>query len=324
MNIMETLYFVIPCYNEEAVLKESSAAVLKKLSDLIESEQISDKSRIVLVNDGSTDSTWSIIEELCAVDRHFYGISLAHNRGHQNALLAGLMLAKEHADMAISMDADLQDDIEAVDEMIAKYRDGCDIVCGVRKNRDKDSFFKRKSAEHFYKIMRLLGVDTIYNHADYRLMSKRALEGLSQYKEVNLYLRGIIPLLGYKMGYVYYDRRERLAGQSKYPLRKMLGLAWEGISSFSIVPVRIVTFTGIIVFFISLIMLVYSLIRLAIGATIVGWSSLMISVWMIGGLILLGIGIIGEYIGKIYLETKARPRYIIEKEIVDGKMGQVE
>lgn len=315
MNVMEILFFVIPCYNDEAVLNDSSAAILKKLSDLIESEQISDLSRILFVNDGSTDATWSIIEELCTANRHFCGISLAHNKGHQNALLAGLMLAKENADMAISMDADLQDDIEIVDEMIAKYRDGCDIVCGVRRHRDKDSFFKRKTAELFYKSMRMLGVDTIYNHADYRLMSKKALDALAQYKEVNLYLQGIIPLLGYKVGYVYYDRRERLAGQSKYPLRKILGLAWEGISSFSIIPVRLVTFTGIIVFLISLIMLVYSLIRHAIGATVVGWSSLMISVWMIGGLILLGLGIIGEYIGKIYLEMKARPRYTIEKEI---------
>ena len=312
----DTLFIVVPCYNESEVLRDSAAKLLAKYHELVQSDLISDSSRLLFVDDGSSDGTWEIIEDLCLSHECVNGISLAHNRGHQNALLAGLMVAKEHSDMVISIDADLQDDIDTIGEMINKYYEGCDIVYGVRQNRDKDTFFKRSTAQSFHKIMRLLGADTVYNHADYRLMSKRALEGLAQYKEVNLFLRGIVPMLGFKSGYVYYDRAERLAGKSKYPLKKMLSFAWEGITSFSITPIRIITGAGGIIFLISIIMMIYSLIRHLIGATVVGWSSTVISLWMIGGMTLLSIGIIGEYIGKIYLETKARPRYLIEKELL--------
>lgn len=312
---MDTLFLVIPCYNEEEVLEDTTSKLLDKLNFLIKNNTISDNSRILYVDDGSKDRTWSIIERLCRADKHINGISLAHNKGHQNALLAGLMVAKEHADMVISMDADLQDDINAIDSMIDKYNEGCDIIYGVRNKRDKDSFFKKFTAERFYKVMAKLGAETVYNHADYRLMSRRALESLAQYKEVNLFLRGIVPMLGYKTDCVYYERGERLAGESKYPLKKMIAFALEGITSFSTTPIKLISVGGGIVFIVSIAMMVYSLIRHAIGATIAGWSSLIISLWMIGGLILLSIGIVGEYIGKIYLETKARPRYIIEKEL---------
>ena len=313
------LYMVIPCYNEEEVLPDSSKELLDKLNRLIEQKLIADESRVLFVNDGSKDNTWNIIKGLCEADDHYIGISLAHNKGHQNALLAGLMVAKEHADIVVSMDADLQDDINAIDEMIAKYEDGCDIVYGVRSKRDKDSFLKRSTAEGFYKLMRILGADTVYNHADFRLMSRRALESLAQYKEVNLFLRGIVPMLGYKTDCVYYERGERLAGESKYPPRKMLAFAWEGITSLSITPIRLISTGGGIVFLVSIVMMIYSLIRHAQGATVAGWSSLIISIWMIGGVILLSIGIVGEYIGKIYLETKARPRYIIEEELMSDE-----
>jgi glycosyltransferase involved in cell wall biosynthesis len=293
--------------------------MLAKLNSLINKGAVSDDSRILFVNDGSRDNTWKIIEELCSSDVHFNGISLAHNKGHQNALMAGLMVAKENADMVISMDADLQDDIDAVDEMIEKYDEGCEIVYGVRNKRDKDTLFKRFTAESFYKLMSKLGADTVYNHADYRLMSKKALNSLAQYTEVNLFLRGIVPMLGYKSACVYYERGERIAGESKYPLKKMIAFAWEGITSLSTGPIRLISIGGGIVFLISIVMMIYSLIRHAIGATVQGWSSLIISLWMIGGLILLSIGIIGEYLGKMYLETKARPRYIIEKEILSEK-----
>ena len=316
---MSILYIVIPCFNEEAVLPDSEAKLQNKLRTLISREIVSDSSRILFVDDGSKDRTWEIIAELCSSDPHYNGVMLAHNKGHQNALLAGLMVAKEHADIVVSMDADLQDDMDAIDSMIAKYHEGCDIVYGVRNKRVKDSFFKRFTAESFYKLMSMLGADTVYNHADYRLMSKRALDSLAQYREVNLFLRGIVPMLGYKTDCVYYERGERLAGESKYPLKKMLAFAWEGITSLSTTPIKLITAGGGIVFLISLGMMIYSLIRHAIGATVAGWSSLIISLWMIGGLILLSIGVVGEYIGKIYLETKARPRYIIEKELVSGE-----
>ena len=313
---MDTLWLVIPCYNEEEVLGASARIMDTKLSSLIEQHCVSENSRILLVNDGSKDKTWEIIESLCNSNIHFNGVSLSCNKGHQNALLAGLMVAKEHADMVISMDADLQDDIEAIDDMIAKYKDGCDIVYGVRNKREKDSWFKRFTAESFYKMMSVLGAETVYNHADYRLMSKRALNSLAQYKEVNLFLRGIVPMLGYKSDCVYYERGKRLAGESKYPLKKMLSFAWEGITSLSTTPIKMISAGGGIVFLISLIMMLYSVIRHVMGETVQGWSSLIVSLWMIGGLILLSIGIVGEYIGKIYLEAKARPRYIIEKEIL--------
>lgn len=319
--MLDVLYIVVPCYNEEQIIRDSAVKLRAKLEDLIAAGTIADKSRILFVNDGSKDDTWKIISELCDGSELINGISLAHNKGHQNALLAGLMVAKENADIVISLDADLQDDIDAINPMIEKYHEGCDIVYGVRNNREKDSFFKRFTAESFYKLMNLMRAETIYNHADYRLMSKRALDGLAQYREVNLFLRGIVPMLGYKTDCVYYVRGERLAGESKYPLKKMLFFAWEGITSLSTTPIRMITAGGGLVFMISLIMMIYSVIRHAMGATVVGWSSLIVSLWMIGGLILLSVGIVGEYIGKIYLETKARPRYIIEEERIDDYLN---
>ena len=313
---MTKLYLVIPCYNEESIMMDSSEKLKNKMNSLIEKDLISEDSRIVFVNDGSRDSTWEIIESLCHSNQLFQGVSLARNKGHQNALLAGLMIAMEHADAVISLDADLQDDIDAIDEMIEKYKDGCEIVYGVRNKRDKDSLFKRITAEGFYKLMKSLGADTVYNHADYRLMSRTALESLSKYREVNLFLRGIVPMLGYKTDIVYYERGERLAGESKYPLKKMIAFAWEGITSLSTTPIKLITYTGAMVFIVSLAMMIYSFIRHAIGATVQGWSSLIVSLWAIGGLILLSIGVIGEYIGKIYLETKARPRYSIDKMLL--------
>lgn len=307
------LYLVIPCYNEEEVLPETSARLKVKINELIDKGKIDQKSRIIFVNDGSTDRTWDIIGKFHEKDKLFGGINLSRNRGHQNALLAGLMTVKDHADMVISMDADLQDDINAIDEMVDKYLGGVDIVYGVRSSRQTDSFLKKTTAESFYKIMNAMGANTVFNHADYRLMSKRALEGLSQYGEVNLFLRGIVPMIGYPTDVVYYERGERFAGESKYPLGKMLSFATEGITSFSTKPIRMITMLGFFIFLVSIGMLIYSLIRHFMGATIVGWTTLMVSLWAIGGLILLSLGVVGEYIGKIYLETKARPRYLIEQ-----------
>ena len=307
------LYMVIPCYNEEEVLPETSKRLREKINSLIEKGKIDKESRIVFVNDGSKDKTWEIIKTLHEEDPVFSGINLTRNRGHQNALLAGLMTVMDYADMAISMDADLQDDVDAIDEMIDKYLDGIDIVYGVRSSRAKDTFFKKATAEGFYKIMNSMGANTVFNHADYRLMSKRALEGLSQFQEVNLFLRGIVPMIGYPTDVVYYERGERLAGESKYPLGKMLSFAIEGITSLSTKPIRMITFLGFFIFLVSIGILIYSLVRHFMGATIVGWTTLMVSVWGIGGLILLSLGVVGEYIGKIYLETKARPRFIVEQ-----------
>lgn len=307
------LYLVIPCYNEEEVLPETSARLKVKINELIDKGKIDQKSRIIFVNDGSNDRTWDIINKFHEKDKLFGGINLSRNRGHQNALLAGLMTVKDHADMVISMDADLQDDINAIDEMVDKYLGGVDIVYGVRSSRQTDSFLKKTTAESFYKIMNAMGANTVFNHADYRLMSKRALEGLSQYGEVNLFLRGIVPMIGYPTDVVYYERGERFAGESKYPLGKMLSFATEGITSFSTKPIRMITVLGFFIFLVSIGMLIYSLIRHFMGATIVGWTTLMVSLWAIGGLILLSLGVVGEYIGKIYLETKARPRYMIEQ-----------
>ncbi|GFI02719.1 MAG: glycosyltransferase family 2 protein [Lachnospiraceae bacterium] len=313
------LYLVIPCYNEEEVLPETSTRLQKKMTDLIGRKKIDQKSRIIFVNDGSKDKTWKLIEELHQKDKIFGGINLSRNRGHQNALLAGLMTVKEHADMVISMDADLQDDIKAIDEMVDKYLDGTDIVYGVRSSRQKDTFFKKATAEGFYKMMNAMGANTVFNHADYRLMSRRALEGLAQYGEVNLFLRGVVPMIGYNTDVVYYERGERFAGESKYPVGKMLTLAVEGVTSLSTKPIRMITGLGFFIFIVSIGMLIYSLVRHFIGATIVGWTTLMVSVWAIGGLILLSLGVVGEYIGKIYLETKARPRFIIEQFLNDEK-----
>lgn len=307
------LYLVIPCYNEEEVLPETSYRLKEKMNNLIERNKIAPQSRIVFVNDGSKDNTWEIIRNLHQSDKLFGGINLSRNRGHQNALLAGLLTVKDHADMVISMDADLQDDINAIDEMVDKYLNGIDIVYGVRGSRQKDTFFKRATAEGFYKAMNTMGANTVFNHADYRLMSKRALEGLAQYGEVNLFLRGIVPMIGYPTDVVYYERGERFAGESKYPLGKMLSFAIEGITSLSTKPIRMITGLGFFIFVVSIGMLIYSLIRHFMGATIVGWTTLMVSLWAIGGLILLSLGVVGEYIGKIYLETKARPRFIIEQ-----------
>lgn len=309
------LYFVVPCYNEEAVLVDTAKAIYDKTKKLIDSKKISEKSRIVFVNDGSKDRTWEIIQKLHEGMDIFAGINLSRNRGHQNALLAGLLTVKDDADMVISMDADLQDDINAVDEMIDKYLDGCDIVYGVRSKRDKDTFFKRFTAESFYKVMNKLGANTVYNHADYRLTSKRVLEELAGYKEVNLFLRGIVPMIGFKTDVVYYERGERLAGESKYPLKKMISFSVEGITSLSVKPLSMITYLGIGVFFVSIIMLLYSLIQFFRGVTVAGWASIIVSVWAIGGLILLSIGITGAYIGKIYLETKGRPRFIVDEYI---------
>lgn len=311
------LYLVIPCYNEEEALPVTSARLQEKMYKLINENKIHAKSRIIFVNDGSGDKTWDLIQELHQKDKLFGGINLSRNRGHQNALLAGLLTAREYADMVISMDADLQDDIDAIDEMIEKYKNGIDIVYGVRSSRGKDTLFKKATAEGFYKIINHLGGNTVFNHADYRLMSKRAIEGLAQYGEVNLFLRGIVPMIGYPTDVVYYERGERLAGESKYPLGKMLSFAVEGITSLSIKPIRMITFLGFFIFLISIGMLIYSFVRHFMGATIVGWTTLMVSVWAIGGLILLSLGVVGEYIGKIYLETKARPRFIIERFLND-------
>ena len=310
---MKCIWLVIPCYNEEAVLGETSSRLRKIMLSMMANGKISEKSKIAFVNDGSKDKTWEIIKTLHEEDSVFSGINLTRNRGHQNALLAGLMTVMDYADMAISMDADLQDDVDAIDEMIDKYLDGIDIVYGVRSSRAKDTFFKKATAEGFYKIMNSMGANTVFNHADYRLMSKRALEGLSQFQEVNLFLRGIVPMIGYPTDVVYYERGERFAGESKYPLGKMLSFAIEGITSLSTKPIRMITFLGFFIFLVSIGILIYSLVRHFMGATIVGWTTLMVSVWGIGGLILLSLGVVGEYIGKIYLETKARPRFIVEQ-----------
>ncbi|EOR28014.1 MULTISPECIES: glycosyltransferase family 2 protein [Clostridium] len=315
----ETLYLVIPCYNEEEVLTETSSRLLEKMNSMIENKYISEKSKILFVNDGSKDKTWDIIENLYEENKIFSGVNLSRNKGHQNALLAGLMTAKEHADMVISLDADLQDDIDVIDEFVKEYYTGSDVVYGVRSSRKTDTFFKRTTALGYYKVMNKLGVDVVYNHADYRLMSKRALEGLSEFKEVNLFLRGIVPLIGYKYSIVEYERHERFAGESKYPLKKMLAFAWDGITSFSIKPIRIISTLGFSIFILSLVALVYSLSVKFFGRTTTGWTSLTISIWMIGGIQLLSLGVIGEYIGKIYNETKARPRYIIKDKLIKNK-----
>lgn len=316
-NSEVTLYIVIPCFNEEEVLAETAKRVLKKVDSLIQEQKISRKSRILFVNDGSKDNTWRIIKRLHRENLRFTGIALSRNRGHQNALLAGLMTAKEKADVVISMDADLQDDIEAIDAMLEKYRAGADIVYGVRSSRESDTWFKRNTAKIFYKIMRALGADVVENHADYRLASCRALNELANYQEVNLFLRGMFPLIGFKSEIVYYERRERFAGKSKYPLRKMLGFAWDGISSFSVRPLRIITALGILITILSILVLIYSLVMKVIGNTVSGWTFTVCSIWLVGGIQTLSLGVIGEYIGKIYGETKRRPKYCIVEDLSD-------
>ena len=314
---MNRLFCVIPCYNEQEVLPETSKRLEAKLKDLIAARKISDDSRILFVNDGSKDNTWNMIKDLHEKNEIFQGINLSKNMGHQNALLAGLMTAKDLCDAAISLDADLQDDINAIDEMVDKFNNGCDIVYGVRSKRATDTFFKKFTAESFYKLINSMGGNTVYNHADYRLMSRRALMALSEFGEVNLFLRGIVPMVGFKSDVVYYERAERFAGESKYPLKKMLSFAIEGITSLSTKPIKLITGLGFFIFFVSVIVLIYSLVRYFTGHTIPGWTTTVLSVWAIGGLIMISLGVIGEHVGKIYLETKNRPRFIIESYIGD-------
>ena len=313
----DILFIVVPCYNEEEVLPETSRRLRAKLEGLMAAGKISERSRVLFVNDGSRDRTWELITRLHGGCPLFCGADLSRNRGHQNALLAGLMTAKERCDMAISMDADLQDDIDAVDAMVEQYYAGCDVVYGVRSSRKKDTFFKRFTAEGFYRVMNFMGAETVFNHADYRLMSRRALEGLAQFREVNLFLRGIVPLIGYQSAVVTYERNERFAGESKYPLKKMLAFAMDGITSFSIKPIRMITTMGVFIFAVSIVMLIYSVVQHFLGNTVSGWSSTMVSIWAIGGLQILSMGVIGEYVGKIYMEAKARPKFIIEKFLKD-------
>lgn len=311
------LYLVIPCYNEEEVLPETSKRLKEKYTALMSAGKIDADSKIIFVNDGSKDRTWEMIRELHEADPVFRGICLSRNRGHQNALLAGLMTVKDECDAAISLDADLQDDINAIDEMVDRFHEGYEVVYGVRSSRKKDTFFKRTTAQGFYKIMKGMGVETVYNHADYRLMSRRALQALSEFEEVNLFLRGLVPLVGFKSTEVTYERGERFAGESKYPLKKMLAFATEGITSMSVKPIRMIASLGILVFLFSIGVLIYSIIRKFTGYTVPGWAFLAVSIWALGGVQLLAIGVIGEYIGKIYLETKGRPRFIISDYLKD-------
>ena len=312
------LMVVIPCYNEEEVLPETSRRLVDKMDSLMKKGLITPDSRVLLVNDGSRDRTWEMICQLHKENPLFEGVKLSRNRGHQNALLAGLMTARNRCDISISMDADLQDDMDAMDRFIEKYNEGCDVVYGVRNKRETDTVFKRETALMFYRLMKGLGVDITYNHADYRLMSNRALNALAQFGEVNLFLRGLAPLVGFQSDVVTYDRSERFAGESKYPFKKMLAFAIDGITSFSVKPLRLITSVGLGVFVISLFMLLYTLISWITGKTVVGWTSTLASIWMIGGIQLLSLGIIGEYVGKIYNETKHRPRFIIERYLNDA------
>lgn len=307
------LYIVVPCFNEEEVLHETTRRLTGKLKKLIEKEKISNESRILYVDDGSKDTTWDIIETLFETNQFVTGIKLSRNKGHQNALLAGLFEASEHADMIVSMDADLQDDIEVLDQFVEKYYEGCQIVYGVRKSRKTDSIFKRYTALSFYKLMHALGVEIVYNHADYRLMSKRAVEELKNFKEVNLFLRGIIPLIGFKTATVEYDRGKRFAGKSKYPLRKMIYFAIDGITSTSVRPIRMITMFGLMAVLFSVIYAIYIIIGHFQGGTVQGWTTSVLLICFFGGAQIMCTGIVGEYVGKIYLETKQRPRFIIEK-----------
>ncbi len=312
--MLPNLYIVVPCYNEQEVLPMTSQIFIKKLEELIAADMISKESRVLFVNDGSRDSTWEIIKELSETYSLVEGISLSRNRGHQNALLGGLMYAKDKCDITVSIDADGQDDINAINEMVKEYKNGCDIVYGVRAERKTDTFFKRTTARGFYKFMRFMGAEVVYDHADYRLLSKRALDELANFKEVNIFLRGMVPLVGFKSTSVYYDRNERLAGKSKYPLRKMLSLAWNGITSLSVKPIHIVMTLGLIVSLLGFVGCIWAFIIAIIGSTVAGWASIVCILTFLGGIQLLSLGIIGEYVGKIYLETKKRPRYIIEEE----------
>lgn len=320
-RMSDILYIVVPCYNEQEVLPETSKRLFDKMTALREQQKIDEKSRILFVNDGSKDATWRLIEELCAKSPRYAGVNLSRNRGHQNALLAGIATAVPHADMIVSMDADLQDDINAMDEMIAAYQAGNDVVYGVRSSRQKDSFFKRNSAQLFYRLMKLLGAEIVYNHADYRLLSKRAAEALLSFDEVNLFLRGIVPMVGFQSTTVTYERGERFAGKSKYPLGKMVTFALEGITSLSVKPIRMITAGGLLVCVVSLLMLIKAFADYFSGNVEPGWTSVIISIWVLGGLQLFAIGIIGEYIGKTYMETKERPKFIIESVLLQEDNG---
>ena len=313
MGTKAVLYIVIPCYNEEKVLPITSGIFLEKMQKLIQDEKIDEKSRIMFVNDGSKDRTWEIILELAKKDEHFIGISQSRNRGHQNAVLAGLMEAKDCCDITISIDCDGQDDINAMDQMIEEYYDGCEIVYGVRSNREKDTIFKRCTAQGFYKFLNAMGAEVVYNHADYRLVSSRVLQEFANYKEVNLFLRGMFPLVGFKSTSVYYERHERIAGESHYPLRKMLALAFDGITSLSVKPIRMITELGIIIAMLSFAGVIWSIVMALLGRTVAGWASMVCIVAFIGGVQLICTGVIGEYIGKIYMEVNHRPRYIISE-----------
>ena len=314
------LYIVIPCYNEEKVLPITSGMFLKKIQTLIENDKIDDKSRIMFVNDGSKDRTWEIICELAKMDEHYIGISQSRNRGHQNAVLAGLMEAKDYSDITISIDCDGQDDINAMDQMVKEYYNGCEIVYGVRSSRETDTFFKRCTAQGFYKILNVMGAEVVYNHADYRLVSSRVLQEFANYKEVNLFLRGMFPLVGFKSTSVYYERHERIAGESHYPLKKMLALAFDGITSLSVKPIRMITGLGTIIALISFVGVVWSIIMAILGKTVAGWASTVCIIAFIGGVQLICTGVIGEYIGKIYMEVKHRPRYIIRERTEKNKL----
>ncbi|MBQ8338238.1 MAG: glycosyltransferase [Oscillospiraceae bacterium] len=312
---MKTDYFVVPCYTEQEVLRETAKRLNEKMESLISQNKINEDSRIVFVDDGSRDGTYAIMQELHSQNARLCAVKLSRNQGHQNALLAGLMSVKDTCDAAISLDADLQDDINAIDEMVDRFNEGYDVVYGVRSSRKKDTFFKRTTAQAFYKLMLFFGVEVVYNHADYRLMSARALEALENFSEVNLFLRGIVPLVGFKSTTVSYERGERFAGESKYPLKKMLHFAVDGITSFSVKPIRMVLALGVVILFISIIVLLYSLIRWILGQTVAGWTTIVASIWALGSIQLLALGIVGEYIGKIYKEVKARPRFIIEETL---------
>ena len=307
------LYIIIPCYNEETVLPITSKMFLDKLTSLIQSNTISNSSRILFVNDGSKDKTWEIICNLAKQDEHFIGISQSRNRGHQNAVLAGLMEAKDKCDITISIDCDGQDDINAMDEMVEQYKQGCEIVYGVRSKRDTDTFFKRFTAEGFYKLLNWMGAEVVYNHADYRLVSSRVLKEFANFKEVNLFLRGMFPLVGFKSTSVYYERHERIAGESHYPLTKMLSLAFDGITSLSIKPIRIITALGTVIAGLSFLGVIWSIVMRFMGNLVSGWSSMTCIICLIGGVQLGCLGSLGEYIGKIYMEVKHRPRYIISE-----------
>lgn len=312
------LYIVVPCFNEQEGLSKTAEVLKNKINNLVSCELISSSSRVIFVDDGSKDSTWNLISKFNSENPSLFGgVKLAHNRGHQNALYAGLMYAREQGcDAAISMDSDLQDDVNAVDEMVKKFvQEGCEIVYGVRSSRKKDTWFKRNTALAFYKVFASMGAEVVPNHADYRLMSAVALDALSEYSEVNLFLRGIVPMIGFKTGKVYYERGERTAGVSKYPLKKMISFALEGITSFSVKPLKLVTYMGSISILVGLAMFVYVIVSLFTNHTAIGWSSLMCSIWFIGGFLMISMGILGSYIGKIYLESKHRPRYYIEQSL---------